>query len=111
MVLVCRAPLPVAQLGLVDRRHEREVVADRTALEPPPPEPQGFDRDARDPQRGVQMARAAADDDVPARPAGAAPEADGFGEGEDGRDREAALALRRRRFLSYPITLPELITH
>src|SRR5262249_18328241 len=66
--LVGPAPLARGEVGLLHRDDDRPMVADRAALDPPPPEPDRLDRDSGDPDGGEEGAAAAADDGLPADP-------------------------------------------
>ena len=54
------------------------MMADRAALESPPAEPHRLQRAAGDPDRGEEVALAAAHDHVPAQPAGPDPKRNGL---------------------------------
>jgi hypothetical protein len=71
--LMRRLLFPLAQVGLLDRGHNRPVPTHRAALEPPEPEPHRLDGRSRNPDRRVNVAAPAPDHDIAAQPPGAQP--------------------------------------
>src|SRR5262245_8275239 len=88
-------PLALAELGFLDRRHDRPVVPDRAALESPPAEAKRLEGHAGNPERPEQVALAAADDQVAAERVAAQPHRKRLHEERGGDDQRAAATAHR----------------
>jgi hypothetical protein len=91
-VPVGRPPLALAELGFLDRCHDRPVVSDRAALDPPPPEAKRLQGHTGNPERPEQVALPAANDEVAAERVAAQPHRERLQEEGGGDDH-----VRRRR--------------
>lgn len=91
-VPVCHSPLARAQLGLLDRRHNRPVVSDWAALDSPPPEAKRLQRHARNPERPEQMTLPAANHQVATERIAAQPHGERLQKERGGNDQRAAAA-------------------
>src|SRR5690242_1810751 len=79
-----------AQLGRLDGRDDRPVLADGTALQAPPEEARRLHRHARDPQRREEMALTAAHHEPAADREPAQPHRDRLGEEQPEEETTAA---------------------
>jgi hypothetical protein len=50
-----KPPLCIGQVRVADGRHQGHVVANWTALQPPPSQPDGFEGGSGDPDRGEEV--------------------------------------------------------